>query len=362
VNTTGSVALTAANKGTQGNTIGIKIDGSVAGITTTLTAMASGATDPSLTSLFDPVADKRYTTIIYPSTWATSTLTTFTEARFNVDGKVLDGLGIVCKNDTYANHNTALDALNQKTLAYIPNKLISDSTHKGGAIFENPFDIAAYVGALRELRLTEDSNVSSITTNQQSVGGSFFGGIPYHNTPFAYLPIIETGDDFSDAEALELENSGGWLLRNNRTNNVVISNTAVSTYKTDTLGQTDITFKYINRFDSLTIPRAYFFNNLEADFSQHILTTGQLVAGRPMVNKEGFIARCMQYYADLSGINGNNKYVLLRAGTDEAKAFKDALEGSTIINLAQGKITAESIANIVSQVRNIIINFTPTFE
>ena len=43
VNTTGSVALTATNDGTQGNTIGIKIDGSVAGITATLTATASAS-------------------------------------------------------------------------------------------------------------------------------------------------------------------------------------------------------------------------------------------------------------------------------------------------------------------------------
>lgn len=362
VNTTGSVALTAANDGTQGNTIGIKIEGTVAGISATLTAMSSGATNPSLTSLFDPVADKRYTSIVYPAEWGTSTLTTFTEARFNVDNKIIDGVGIVCKNDTYANSNTALDALNQKTLAYIPNALISSSTHKGGAIFESPLVIAAYAAAYRELRLTVGANVSVITTNNQSVGGNFFGGIPYHNTPFSLLPIIETSNDFSDEECVELESSGGWLLRNNPANTVVISNEAVTTYKTDTLGQSDVTFKYLNYVDTLTIIRAYVFNNLKSDFSQHILTTGQLIAGRPMVNKEGFVARLMKYYADLSGINGNNSYVLLRAGTEEAAAFKQAIEDSVVITLSTGTITTESIANIVTQVRNIIVNFTPTFE
>jgi phage tail sheath gpL-like len=362
VNTTGSVALTAANDGTQGNTIGIKIEGTVAGITTTLTAMASGATNPVLTSLFDPVADKRFTSIVYPAEWATSTLTTFTEARFNVDNKIVDGVGIVCKNDTYANSNTALDALNQKTLAYITNALISSSTNKGGAIFESPLVIAAYAAAYRELRLTVGANVSTITTNGQSIGGNFFGGIPYHNTPFSLLPVIETGNDFSDAECVELESSGGWLLRNNPANTVIISNEAVTTYKTDALGQPDVTFKYLNYVDTLTIARDYVFTNLKADFSQHILTTGQLIAGRPMVNAQGFVARMMGYYAALSGINGNNNYVLLRAGTEEAKAFKQAIEDSIVITLSTGTITAESIANIVTQVRNIIVNFTPTFE
>jgi phage tail sheath gpL-like len=363
VNTTGSVALTAVNDGTQGNNIGIKIDGTVAGITTTLTAMSSGATNPVLTSLFDPIVDKRYTSIVYPSDWGLSTLTNFTEARVNVDNKIVDGLGISCKFDTYANTNTTADALNQKTLGYIGIPLVSSSTHKGGAIFENPLVIACYVAAYRELRLTVDANVSTITTNGQSIGGSFFAGIPYHNTPFNLLPIIETGHDFTDVECAELEKSGVWLLRNNPANTTIISNEAVSTYKTDALGQPDPTFKYINYFDTLTVIRDYVFQNLKSDFSQHTLTTGDvLVAGRPQVNKEVFIARMMKYYGDLSGINGNNNYALLRAGSQEAKAFKKAIEDSIVITLVDGKITTESIANIVTQVRNIIVNFTPTFE
>ncbi len=363
VNTTGSVALTAVNDGTQGNTIGLKIDGTVAGITVTLTAMASGATNPVLTSLFDPVADKRYTTIIYPSDWGVSTLTTFTEARFNVDNKIIDGVGITCKNDTYANHNTAVDALNQKTLAYIVNNAINTSKHKGGAIFENPFVISAIFGALRELRLTVGANVSSITTNGQSIGGNYFGGIPYHNTPINLLPTIETGQDFTDVEADELQASGALLLRNNPSNTSIIVNEALTTYKTDALGQVDKTFKYLNYVDTLTITRDYIFNNLKADLSQHILTTGDLIAGRPMVNKQGFIALMKKYYGVLSGYKtNNNNYVLLRASEADFQAFVDALEQSVTITLIDGKITAESIANIVTQVRQLIVNFTPTFE
>lgn len=363
VDTTGSVALTAKNDGTQGNTIGLKYDlGATAGISITLTAMASGATDPSLTTLFDPIADKRYTTIVYPAEWGVSTLTTLTEARFNVDNKIMDGLGIVCKADTYANSNSALDALNKKTLAYIPNRLLSGTKHKGGAIFESPLVIAAKVAALRELRLTVGSNTSSIATNGQAIGGSFFGGIPYHNTPFINLPVIETGNDFTDIESSELESSGGWLIRNNPANTVLISNEAVTTYKTDTLGNADITYKYVNYFDTLSLVREYIFNNAKADFSQHILTTGQLIEGRPMVNANSFTATMVGYYADLSGLNGNKNYVLLRAGEAEKKAFKQAIVDSIVITLSTGTITAESIANIVSQVRDITINFTPTFE
>lgn len=243
VNTTGSVALTAVNAGSQGNTIGLKYSGTVAGITTALTAMSGGGTDPVTTTLFDPVSDKRYTSIVYPAEWGISDLTDFTEPRFNVDDNVLDGIGIVSVTDTYANLNIALDALNQKTLCYIPNKVIADADHEGGAIMESPIVIAGQVAAYRELRLTVNSNTSSIVTNGQGTGGFFFGGIPYHNTPFVNLPVIETGDDFTNVEALELETSGGWLLRNNPNNTVIISNEAVTTYKTNTLGNPDPTFK-----------------------------------------------------------------------------------------------------------------------
>jgi hypothetical protein len=180
--------------------------------------------------------------------------------------------------------------------------------------------------------------------------------------PFNLLPIIETGHDFSDTECTELESSGIWLLRNNPSNTTIISNEAVTTYKTDILGQPDPTFKYLEYVDTLSIVRDYVFQNLKADFAGTRLTTGQLVAGRSMVNREGFIARMMGYYAALSGINGNNNYVLLRAGTAEANAFKKALQDSIVITLVDGKISTESIANIVTQLRQIIVNFTPTFE
>ena len=177
------------------------------------------------------------------------------------------------------------------------------------------------------------------------------------------MPTIETGQDFTDVEADELQASGALLLRNNPSNTSIIVNEALTTYKTDALGQVDKTFKYLNYVDTLTITRDYIFNNLKADLSQHILTTGDLIAGRPMVNKQGFIALMKKYYGVLSGYKtNNNNYVLLRAGEADFQAFVDALEQSVTITLIDGKITTESIANIVTQVRQLIVNFTPTFE
>ncbi len=359
-NTTGTVTITALNGGTEGNDIDIKYIGTIAGITTTLTAMNSGATNPVLTNLFDLIADKRYTSIVYPESWGTSTLTDFLEARFNVDDNVLDGVGIVSKKDTFANLNTALDSLNLRTLAYIPNKLNSDADYKGGGIFESSIVTAARKAGERELRMVVGSNTSTIVTNGQGTGGSFFSSIPYADTPDVGLPVIPTGKGFTDAEALELRNSGGWLLRNNPNNTILISGEAVTTYKTDVLANPDNTFKFLNFVDTLSITREYIFNNAKADFTQRVLTTGNIVAGSAQVNAQLIITTFMNYYATLSGANGNTEYLTLVNSDEARKAFKEEIENSIQINLSTGTVTLDQIANIVSQLRNIIINITPT--
>src|SRR5512139_1502480 len=65
-NVTGTVTFTAVNKGTLGNDLGIEVAGTVAGLTTVVTGMSGGATDPTLTGVFDVIANKRYQTIVWP--------------------------------------------------------------------------------------------------------------------------------------------------------------------------------------------------------------------------------------------------------------------------------------------------------
>ena len=357
--TTGTVAITSLNGGTVGNTIGIEVSGTVAGISVALTAFTSGATDPVITSIFDVIDGIRYTSFVWPYSYGLTTLTDLTEARFNVDNKIIDGLGISCIEDTYANINTAADALNLKTMCLIGNKTVSKTTKVSGAILESPDVVASQFAAYRELRLTIASNTSSIVTNRLNQGGSFFGAIPYHNTPFVNLPAIPLSHDFTDTEALELFNSAITLISNNPANTILICGEAVSTYKTNDLGAPDVTFKYINYFDTLTLVREYIFNNLKSDFSQHILTTGALVAGLPQVNADSFTAAMVGYYLTLST---DSAYGLLRAGAEEKDAFRQAIVDTLAITLSTGTIDTDSIANIVSQVRNIIVDFTPTFE
>jgi phage tail sheath gpL-like len=106
-NVTGTVTITADNKGTLGNQIGIEVVNDIAGLSAVITAMASGATDPTLTTVFDVVGTKRYQTIVWPYASATTVLRSFLDARFNDDSRVLDGVGITANHDTLANHLAA---------------------------------------------------------------------------------------------------------------------------------------------------------------------------------------------------------------------------------------------------------------
>ena len=82
INTTGSVALTAKNSGTVGNGIGIMVDlGETAGITIALTAMASGATDPSMTGLAALITER--SDIVMPFDYGISTFKDLLDGRFN---------------------------------------------------------------------------------------------------------------------------------------------------------------------------------------------------------------------------------------------------------------------------------------
>lgn len=360
-NVTGTVTLTAVNAGTQGNTIGIKQSGAVASVTVTTAAkLAGGATDPVLTTLFDVIENKRYHTIVYPAEWGISTLTDETEARFNVSNKILDGMGVVCVTDTFANNNTALDALNERTLVYMPNRLVNNDDHRGGAIFESPFALVAQFAGYRGLRLTVDANISSFSQNGISLGGSFMGAVPYHNTPFANLTTIETGLGFIDVEIQELVDSGGTVLVNNSNNTSVVLRSTVTTYKFNGVGASDVTFKFVNFVDSLSIVREFMFSNAKfIDFVQHSLTDSEQIISKVTHNQETIIGVFLKYYEILAK---DPRFTLLRAGESEKAAFKQIIVDTIIIDLSLGKVTLETLGNILSQVRILNIDITPTFN
>jgi len=359
-NTTGTVAVTADNDGTVGNYIGIEVDGSVGGVTSTVTGMSGGATDPTLTGVFDVVGNKRYQTVVWPYADDTSDLTTFLDARFNDDAYVLDGRGITANQDSLANHLTALGALNSQSLVWITDKAESETNFVGPAQFEMPQIKAAEVAAIRALRLTDGASISQfvITTNGplDSFGGPALASKPYFNTTLPNLPLVKTGRGWNSTEIGQLDDEGGTVLGVNTAGNTSIMGEVLTTYKTDSAGNSDISFKYLNYVDTASGAREYFFNNLRARFAQSRLTEGDVIPGRDMANDLTIASYCEKLYQDLAGAD----YVLLQAGEDALKFFKDNI--SVSLDLSTGTATVQMTVPLVTQLREILATMKIAFS
>lgn len=361
-NTTGTVALTAINAGTFGNGIGLKVSGSALSVSVAITAMTAGATDPSLTGVFDPIAELRYQTIVWPSNYGLTELIDLLDDRFNVDNLILDGVGITSDTDTLANLKSSYVSLNEKLVVVHGNKAIDNADYKGSAIFELDVAISSEIAAVRALRLTDGESISDFVIAGVNGGRDNFGGdairsLPYFNTPYKNLPVIDTGLGFTQEEIGELKDDAGvFVLGNNIANNLIISGEIVTLYKTDTLGQPDLSFKYLNYVDTISGIREYKFNNQKVRYAQSRLTNGDIVAGRNMANENSIRGYLAKLYNDLSG----EDFVLTQSGEVALKFFKDNL--TVIVDLETGTVTEIMKVPIVTQLREIIGTIQMSFK
>jgi phage tail sheath gpL-like len=347
-NSLGDVTLTANHDGTVGNDIGIKVIGSIADVTIAVTAMSGGATDPSLTTLFDAVAGERYQTILYPANWGFTTLTDFLDARFNTSGELLDGVGYTALVDSVANLKTAANAENSQSLVIYGDKLVDDSLYKGPAILELPYETVGYEGAVRALRLTEGVNISRFVVG--NAGLDAFGGVhlsskPYANTPSPYSPVIDAAKGFSETEINELREAGITVRGNNRAANSIISGPVVTTYKTDAAANPDPAFKFLNYVDTGSAFRELQYNNILASYPQARLSAGDLIPGVPSVNEDELRRFLVQIYV----LASTPEFSLTVAGAAAKNYFKEEL--SVSIDFATGTATVIETVPIVTQFR-----------
>lgn len=360
-NSAGTVTITHVHDGTIGNNAAIKVTGVPAGLTASITGMASGATDPTITGLSTLIDGVRYHTIVYPGTWSTSTIDTLLDSRFNVTNEILDGVAIMTKIDTYSNLQSVAASLNQPLLTFIGNKKVSTASKLvGGSIVEISDNISAQIAAIRALRLTQDANISRFVIGNNGpkdiYGGPHLASLPYFNTPFSYLPLEDTGDGFTRTEVETLQTKGVSVLGNNTARTAVILGEVTTTYTTDSGGNADTSFKYLNYVDTISNVREYFFNNTRAQYGQCRLTDGALVPGYNMANADSIKAYLTGLYLDLAG----DGYVLTRAGESNLKYFKENL--TVTLDLANGKVTIDMLVPVVVQLRTIIATVRVAFN
>ncbi len=367
-NTAGIITLTAVNLGTVGNTIGVAVEGTVGGVSVAVTLPASGATDPSLTAVFDVVGTNRYQSVVWPYSTNLAVLTDFLDSRFNVDNNILDGVGFVSITDTLANHLVTLAAENSQSLCINVDKLQTAlSEYKGPAVLEVPVVKAAQFAAIRGLRLTEGASIGSFVITRSArdaFGGPALASKPYFNTPFPDLELINTNMGWTDTETSQLKAAGGWVLGNNRAGNEVIAGEVVTTYKTDAAGNPDPTFTFLNYVDTASNIREYFVNNYRSKYAQFRLTSGALIRGRDSANANSLAA----YAAELNSDLGGPDFALTQTGigtindvqVDFDKLFRDNI--AVTLDMSAGKAIVALKAYIIVQLRIIQIPIQIAFS
>lgn len=352
VNAAGTVTITAANTGTMGNFIGMSYSGEVAGVTVTLTAMASGAVDPTFTGIFDVIGSNRYQGIVWPYFADVSEPVSFFGDRFNAEDLVLDGSVFTSSVDTLANHLSRLGALNSQSLTDFCDKPIDETAFKASAIFEMPQIKAAQFAAIRALRLTDGATIGQYVISSNgpldAIGGPALASKPYFNTPFPDMPLIGTNRGWTQTEIEQITEAGGSVIGNNVAGNGVICGEVTTTYKNDSAGNPDISFKFLNYVDTISGAREYFYNNLRKRFAQSRLVEADVTPGRDQANDLTIKNYCVRLYGDLSGPN----YVLLEAGPEALKFYKNNL--TVTIDKSIGRATITMIGPIVTQLREML--------
>lgn len=353
LNAAGTVTLTALNGGTVLNNLGLQIIGSITGLSTLVNKMSGGANDPSTTGIFDVVGNTRYQRVVMPYEYGVNVLTAFLDPRFNTVNAVEDGVGVVSVTNTFATLNAIGDNENSASLVIHGNILVNETNYKGSALFELDYNVSSQFAAISLLRLTSGADISEFVVSPASndqVGGINISSLPYFNTPFYNLNVIDPQYVLMDNEVSELNDSGIFVLTNNVANNTVVSSQVVTTYKTDAAGNNDDTFKFLNSVDtSVAIRQEYFFYS-KARYAQTRLTTGDVQPNTGMVNTGTITADFTGLYDTLS----ESQYTLTVAGEDALNYYKDNLN-VTITNYALGQVNASGIYPIVSQMRQLTI-------
>ncbi len=321
--------------------------------------MAGGATDPSVTNVFDVVGNNRYQGVAWPYSDDLTTLTSFLDPRFNVSNDILDGVGFVSITDTLSNHLSALGAENSQSLSINADKLeVATTVYQGPAVLEIPAVKASQFMAVRGFRLTDGANIGSVViarSSRDAFGGPALASKPYFNTPFPDLDLVNVGMGWSDVEIKQIKDAGGWVQGNNRAGNEVITGELVTTYKTDSAGNPDPTFGFLNYVDTASAIREYFVNNYRTRYAQFRLTAGALIRGRDSANSDSLAAFATELNSDL----GSPDFALTQTGigtlngvqVDFDRAFRENVV--VTLDLADGQAIIAMTVFIIVQLRII---------
>lgn len=353
-----TVPLTANDGGTIPNKFTIKATTEVAGLTVTAGQFTGGATDPSTTGIFDNVQAKRFHAISWPYESDFSEVETFLDDRNVINNAVLDGVAFIGFDDTESNITAKVNGatpLNSQNLYFMGNRQIA-----GESVIVTPADwrCAEFI-SIEGLRLTDNVPIGSfvtVTTGRDLFGNVGLSSLAYYNTPMALTDIADPDLLFDGTEQDNLKADGYTIIGVNKSKTQAIMAEVVSTYKFNTIGDPDNSFKYLSYKRTGNATLELFINNLKSTYSQFRLTEGDLISGRAMANQESIEAT----YERLFQVFGGEDFVLVQSGSEAATYFRDNL--TILLDLQDGLVTSNGLLPIITQLRQINMTFQLSFS
>lgn len=288
--------VSAKNAGTLGNHIRLEVDyygneGSLGAAMVTITAMASGATDPSLVAGIAALGDMEFDYIASPYVDSTSTglITTLLN---NISGRwspyqQLYGQCFAAKDDTQANLITAGGTWNDANLTTMGSKNSPSP----------PWQWAAAYAAVAT-RLQDPNELIRPLQGLPLVG---------------ILPPKLIGDRFNGPARQTLYAAGVASYRVDASGQVVIDR-AVTTYKTNSAGQVDRTWLDVeDRFKAVYVTR-YLRDKVVSQHGRNALRTDNPM-GAPGVSTPDTIRDTLVHgYLELSNANILEGFEAFQAG------------------------------------------------
>lgn len=361
--TSGAVAvatlpLTANDVGTIANKYTIKVENVPAGLTITAGQFSGGATDPTVTGIFDPVSAQRFHSISWPWESDFSEIETFLENRNVINNAFLHGMAFIGFDDTEANITAKVNGgtpLNSPNLIFMGNRQVSSES-----VIVTPQDWRCVefmaIEALRQTDGAPIGNYVTVSASRDIVGNAGLASLAYYNTPMALTGLGDPNSLFDGTEQENLKGDGYTIVGINNSKTSAIMGEVVSTYKFNTIGEPDVSFKYLNYIRTGFLALELFFKTLKSDYSQFRLTDGDLIAGRSMANKEQIEGRYLSIYQILS----RPDFVLTQAGSAAEGFFFQQLSVTT--DIVNGLVTTSGQLPIVTQLRQINITFQLNFS
>ena len=358
---TATLTLTANDFGTIPNKWAVETTGIPAGLTVNGNAgkdqvqFTAGATDPVVTTIFDPVSATRFHAISWPWLATVDTAKDFLEPRLAISNEFLQGVAFIGLDDTQANIEGVVSVLNSQVLVYGGNRTVSDVAQR---ITPPDWALAEFI-SIEGLRLTDDAAIGQYVTVDSpldSIGGPALASLAYYNTPLAASDIPELDELFSGTEQESLKTEGFTIIGVNESRSVAIMGEVVSTYKKNARGEDDNSFKFLNNIRTSYTALEVIYNRLKADYSQYRLTEGALVAGRSVANAESITANLTSIYKELAG----PAFTLVQAGRDAEQFFFRNL--TVTVSLSDGSVTITGELPLVTQVRQFTATFTIAFS